>query len=43
MVGIEDNFTMLNVRGWRRKAFDRRGWKNVLEVARAQTGLQSHY
>jgi hypothetical protein len=36
--GIEDGLRMLNVRQWRRRVLDRRKWKNVIEVARAQTG-----
>jgi hypothetical protein len=42
MDGIEDHLRMLNVRGWRWRALDRREWKTVLEKARAQTGLYSH-
>jgi hypothetical protein len=42
MDGVEDDFRMLSVRGWRQRALDRREWKNVLESARAQTGLQIH-
>jgi hypothetical protein len=37
--GIEDDLRMLRLRGWRQRALDRREWKNVLETARAQTGL----
>jgi hypothetical protein len=33
--GMDD----LSVRRWRRRALDRREWKNVLEMARAYTGL----
>jgi hypothetical protein len=40
--GIENDLRMLSVRGWRWRAFGRREWKNILEAARAQTGLQSH-
>jgi hypothetical protein len=39
MDGVEDDFGMLSVRGWIRRALERREWKIVLEVARAQTGL----
>jgi hypothetical protein len=40
--GIEDDFRVLNVRGWGRKALDRREWKSVLEAAGAHTWLYSH-
>jgi hypothetical protein len=33
------NRRMLSARGWGQRALDRREWKNVLEAARAQTGL----
>jgi hypothetical protein len=39
MDGIKDDLRVLSVRGWRRRALDRREWKNVLEATRAQTGL----
>jgi hypothetical protein len=32
---------MLNVRGWRPRALDRREWKNVFEVVSVQTGLET--
>jgi hypothetical protein len=38
MDGIQDDLRMFSVRGWRRRALDRRKWKNILQAARAQTG-----
>jgi hypothetical protein len=40
--GTEIDLRMLRVRGSRRRAVDRRKWKNVLEAAMEQTGLYSH-
>jgi hypothetical protein len=42
MDGIEDDLMMLSVTQWRQRALDRREWKNVLDMARAQTELYSH-
>jgi hypothetical protein len=39
MDGIDDDLRMRSVRGRRRRALDRREWKNVFKAARAQTGL----
>jgi hypothetical protein len=41
MDGIEDDLRMLNVRGWRRRAKDRREWKNVLETAMLKLGCRA--
>ena len=37
--GAEEDLRTLGIRGWRRRALDRDGWKEVLTVARTQNEL----